>query len=784
MLRFTLDANLGWLNITFSETINISTVDVTEISIQNRNYFNQFTQSVMLTDSIPVGENSEHLSIELSADDLNSLKVSRPLAIDKESTNLVLQSGAVTDMANNSVATIFNMAALEVDKFFPDVTEPEIVSYDFNRTSGEILLTFTEVIDHETLFDFTTVTLHNDSTTENSLSYTLREVGMIFSTGPPYRPEYTLQPTFSDVNNVKRLVGLATGNSNTFLTLLNTTTHDFATNPLNETALLSVGQVFEDREAPSLIDFLFDVDAGDLLLSFNDVVEAPSLIVTEIQLLSSNNTPTANFTLTGGSVYDYNDYMLLISLTEDDLNEIKVMTDLATNPNNTYITLEPNSVYDTAGNGILQFAEPLRIRETDFIYDTTRPRLVSWNISIDAGEIYLLFDEAVDYSSLDATLMTLQNAEEMFDENSTYTLSSMSTAKPPDSTLIVVNISRRDLDAIKDITSLATMEGDTYLSFDALFILDMNANLVRPVTNSRASQASTVFPDETPPTLVSFTLDLEKGSLLLSFSETIHPNTFNITEITLHNNAPAAYYEEFPITYLSSYRRTDYSEVEITLDISDLNTIKSFYNLGTVREDTYISLTPNTAEDRNNNKIVEVTALMAADVGQDRIRPTLEYFDIDFTYENFTLYFSETVNISTLDVTQITFVHNHTDISYTLTGGYLVNMNHDDVLTISFTKEDRDNITRLPLCTQKYDCLLSFTSNLVNDTMTNAVRAVSGRAPRVYMADISSTRLVNFALLDFNTGTIVLEFREIIDSETVSPQALRLQNSLFGETWQ
>ena len=109
-------------------------------------------------------------------------------------------------------------------------------------------------------------------------------------------------------------------------------------------------------------------------------------------------------------------------------------------------------------------------------------------------------------------------------------------------------------------------------------------------------------------------------------------------------------------------------------------------------------------------------------------------------------------------------------------------MNHDDVLTISFTKEDRDNITRLPLCTQKYDCLLSFTSNLVNDTMTNAVRAVSGRAPRVYMADISSTRLVNFALLDFNTGTIVLEFREIIDSETVSPQALRLQNSLFGET--
>ena len=781
VLRFSLDTNLGWLNITFSETINITTVDVTQISFQNRKGFNQFTHSVTLTNSVPVGEHSEYLSIDLSADDLNSLKISRPLAVDRESTNLVILSGAVKDMANNSVVTISDMAAMEADEFYPDVTEPELVSYDFNRTSGELLLTFTEVIDHESLFDYTTITIFNDSTMENNLNYTLREVGEIYPTGPPYRPEYTLQLTFSDVSNLKRLIGLATFTNNTFLALLNTTTHDYATNPLNETSLLRAREVYEDQAPPQLIGFLFDVDAGELLLSFDDIVEASSLVFVDIQLFSSNSTPATNFTLTGGSVEDYNDYMLLVSVTEDDLNEIKVMTDLASNPNNTYITLEPNSVYDTAGNGILEFVQPLM--STDYIYDTTRPRLLSWNISIDAGEIRLLFSEAVDHSTLDATLMVLQSAESFVTNvTSTYTLSSSSIAEPPDGILIVVNISRRDLDAIKDITDLAALEGDTYLSFPIPFILDMNLNTVRTVQDSMAKQASTVFPDITQPTLVSFTLDLEDSSLLLSFSETINPDTFNITEITLHNNAAMEKYQQFQITPLSSYTRTDYSEVQINLNISDLNIIKSYYNLGTTREDTFISLTSNAAEDRNDNKIEAVAALMATSVGQDMIRPVLQYFDIDFTYENFTLYFSETVNITTFDVTQITFVHNHTDVSYALTGGVLQNTIHDDILTISFTKEDRDNITRLPLCTQQYDCLLSFSSDLVMDAMENRVEPVSRHPPRVYVEDTSSTRLVSFTLLDFDSGVITIEFREIIDSQTINPQALRLQNSFFGES--
>ena len=678
-------------------------------------------------------------------------------------------------MSNNTVATISNMEAIQSDDFYPDETEPELLSYNFDRISGELLLTFSEVIDHESQFNFATVTVLNDSSIEIPLNYTLKEIGTIYSTGLPNKPEYTLRPTLDDVSNLKRVIGLATTDYNTFLTLMNTTTLDFSSNPLNETFALQVNQVYEDQAKPSLIGFLFDVNAGELLLTFNDVMEALSLNVTEITFFSSNSTSSENYTLSGGQVDDFNDYMLLVSLTDDDQNEIKVMINLASHQNNTYIKLEQNSVYDTAGNGIAAFGEPLG--STEYVYDTIRPSLISWNISIDAGEIYLLFTEAVAYSSLDATVLTLQNATVSFDS---FVLSSASFAEPPDAVFVVVNISRRDLDTIKDKTLLATNIDDTYLSFDRSFIVDMNMNSVTAIQMYKARQAFFVFEDETPPELVSFTLNLEESHMILSFSETINPSTFNITEIKLHNNAPSLTYQEFQITSQSNYERTDYSVVIIYLSLSDLNSIKSVYNLGTERENTYISFTPFMVEDRNDNKIEAVNAFIAANVGQDMIRPELEYFEIDFTNANFTIYFSETVNVRTFDVTQITFVHNHTDVSYTLTGGEPTNENHEAFITITFTKIDRDNITRLPLCNQKYDCLLSFTTSLVNDTMDNRVRSRSMVIPRQYVGDTSSTYITSFDLLDFNSGTITIEFEEIIDSETIEPRALRLQNIASG----
>ena len=71
----------------------------------------------------------------------------------------------------------------------------------------------------------------------------------------------------------------------------------------------------------------------------------------------------------------------------------------------------------------------------------------------------------------------------------------------------------------------------------------------------------------------------------------------------------------------------------------------------------------------------------------DNTRPTLESFDIDFDRETLTLTFSETVRVTTLDVTQITL---HEDTAggqeYTLTNGSVLTTN-DPVVIFRISKQ-------------------------------------------------------------------------------------------------
>ena len=314
---------------------------------------------------------------------------------------------------------------------------------------------------------------------------------------------------------------------------------------------------------------------------------------------------------------------------------------------------------------------------------------------------------------------------------------------------------------LKDITNLATTVNDTFLRFPRYAVSDMSGNLVLPVFIFNARQAVLVEPDLTPPVLQNFTLDLENETVILYFSETINPDTFNMTTLVLQNRMMGAS-QTFMFTNSSSYERTNYSVITIRFSFSDLNALKALSDLGTSVDDTFISVVESTAEDRADISLVPIStqnALQASLVIQDATRPKLNSFEIDFNYGNLTLSFSEGVNISSLDLTAITFLNEPiSDVTYNLTGGE-PRGSTSDVIVIDLLKMDRDELTRLPLCSNINDCYLSHSTLLANDTMENQIIPINTTyplAPADYVRDTRPTFLAQFEVLDLNMGIIVM----------------------------
>ena len=787
LLAFTIDMDAGLINLTFSETVNSSTINVSDINIQNRREFNEFTQFVTLDQSYVLDEEySTDVTIKLSEDDLNLLKIYKQLAIDFQSAFIAVGTNVVQDLNNNPTVPVLSSNAIESDDLIPDITRPELTGFEFDRTPGIFTFTFSEVIDYEILFDFTQISIQNvnDSNSTDYLYYNLKDAGEITSTTEPYIPIYTVLPSDDDINNIKRILGLATIEDNTFLSVTYQTTQDYAGNYLvsiDSTSALQADIVYNDTVPPMLVAFDFDTDSGTVTLTFDEVVDGNTLNISLITFTSLNYTPNRNYTLTDSISTSETDFIVTIYLSDEDLDQIKLDTGLATTDSNTYILLEEEAIYDTSDNAIEDFDEPLQV--SIYTSDTTQPFLTEYNISIDAGRLYLLFNEAVNFTSLDVTLLTLWSTSTGL--GTFFRLTKVSYTSGPNDEYIIVEIETDDLNVIKDNTELAVSNETTVLAVRRPAILDMNMNQVENAHRVYDRKPSFFVEDSTRPVLDKFTINLNEGLIMLYFDETVHPDTFNITGIFLQNaaNSPSS---EYMISDSSNYIRTNYSSVLVNLSLSDLNAIKAFDDLATSTADTFITITNRTTEDRNNNYVVEITSNMAFVSTQfvnDTTDPSLVSFFIDFENATFTLSFTETIDTTTVNLSEITFTDKaNSSLNYILFGGEY-DPDYTDVITVKFLKVDRDEITRLDMCREASDCFIYFGSELLMDMSGNRVTPVSSSNPKMtdeFERDGTSTILVEFAVFDMDSGFIRLIFEETINVSTIDFNAWSVQNYLIA----
>jgi len=144
----------GVLTLSFSETVDISSLLVDKLSLQPA-FAHTGTNAVSLTTgSVTTSEDGTSMSFVLRKEDFDSLKLNG-VGFSKDTTWLTAEDGAILDMAGKtSLARENGVTAKQVSKITEDDVQPRMEKFDLNMHDGTIGLYFSEPVDADS-FDAT-----------------------------------------------------------------------------------------------------------------------------------------------------------------------------------------------------------------------------------------------------------------------------------------------------------------------------------------------------------------------------------------------------------------------------------------------------------------------------------------------------------------------------------------------------------------------------------------------------------------------------------------------------
>ena len=785
LLNFTLDHNTGLLDLYFDDLMNITTFDPTAFRLQNAirrvggdsNYFTLMSSDVINTN------NSFNVTVQLSDDDFYEIKSRRLLARTPNQAYITMQAFGLDDVDGVDVLAITDGKALKAINITTDIDSPVVTNFDFDVDKGVLNITFDDFVDH-TNVNFTDIYIQDGAPaslpgTRISLTGGTAEVG-------DNKRTLTINLLKSDLNRIKEQPMLATSDTNTYLSIDNGAVLDFFNNPLiglSDGMAMRVRNFVNDSSPVELEEFEFDLNSGVLRLTMSEVVDRASLNVPAISLQGERNItdPSLSYTLTGsaGVQYDTNDPSIIeITLTNSDLNAIKALRDVASHSGNTYISLDATFVDDLSGNPTQLLPNSSAQRVRVFLRDLTPPQINTYQFDLNTGNLLLYFNETVDVTTFMVSNVTIG------DQNvpvSQYQLTGGTFPNSP-SEVLNVTLSDFDLDEIKKLEKVAVNNDPmtASISLPTGFILDMAG---QPAVGVSQRTADTFTPDTTPPKLNGFTLDLNYGSLLLTFSETVRGSTLDLSQFTIQNETIVSATTAM-INFPQSGTTDNDPVLNVTLSKDDYTALQLVRTLGTSVSNTFITYVNHSVTDMAGNDIVGIQTGRQGSVIADENSPYLEDFDLDLGTGILKLIFSETVEIAFLDVELIVLQNatNDTDHTYRLTPSSVVVSQENHTVDVQLSITDANALKLDPfLATQTSgeDTFITFTARLVNDVADNRVVPISSKSAkrvRNFVQDAVGPTLTNFTL-DVNQGFILLTFDEAVNESSLAMSRATIYSS-------
>ena len=780
---FSLDTNTGLLQVIFDETVNASTFNVTALTFVNRAF--QPTVSYMLADSRHSNTNSAVIDISLTSRDLNALNAIDSLATSSSDTFITATLYTVRDMNKNPLSEITADSALQIalSGYIRDTTSPFLAEFTLNMSSEQLILTFSETVSVNV--DATQITLQSEisSSIAGAVLVTLRGGSITRRDGTMI----IVQLEEQDANELKRIRSIATSEENTFVWLMSTSVTDPAGNPvmaISENNAQQASLVISDSIPPFLTSFTLNLASRELVLFFDETVDSGSFTSTFVTLQDVMSEPMQSVTLGSFSRTNSGDGTeIVIELSDTDFNAIAATFPLATMSINTYISLREGVVRDTAGVASSEVPVNNAIQITNHTADDVRPSLDEFIFDLDGGILTLVFSESVNITSFDATQITLQNQP----NSPTYmhTLRGGVVTRR-ENTIIDVTLLSNDLNRIKQLTQLASIRSNTYISITSATVSDMNRNLVNAVSMSNALLSQSFIPDITGPIIQGFNLDYNSGDMILYFDEIINLSTFLVDGITLQNSDSGSGMSH---TLFDSIRLNSGLETiaQVRLSRNDLNELKRS-RICTSSGLCHLSASNNVVRDVPDNRNAEISNSFARNVGgflPDLTRPRLlTYTEFDLDGGIFTLEFSETVDVSTLNISHVILDSDYLNTTYTFEFDELGIIGGDNFnITFQIGPNSLNELKlNTDLCTYDGNCWIRFTDSFIDDVSGNSIVPIipntidTFHQPQIFTPDVTPPTLTSFTV-DLDAGSMTFTFDEVIRLGTFTPMNITFQNS-------
>ena len=186
------------------------------------------------------------------------------------------------------------------------------------------------------------------------------------SLGQPLAQAVDIYATLSESNIVaiKNQLDIGTTTSNTILSTLSGSFSDLSGHYNHEQSLLA-SQIIPDSTPTSLITFDLDMNANQIVFTFDDVVNISSAQLTSVSL-QNNIIASQTVPLTNGTILPPNDFAVRIYLDSQDVISIKANTFIATSVNNSYLILRENAFLDPAGQNVVGIPDGAAIQVSRF----------------------------------------------------------------------------------------------------------------------------------------------------------------------------------------------------------------------------------------------------------------------------------------------------------------------------------------------------------------------------------------------------------------------------------
>lgn len=534
LLSFNFNINLGSIQLIFNEPVNMQIFESSGIRLLSKY---EDGDEVKLTDECFYDDNkASSVTIYLSYYDFNIIKSTYSICREVESCYLQIRNFTVTDNFGNNVNSSGTFRAENVVK---DSTGPTILAFSYQNKRLSIF--FSEIIDYASI---NLASFYVMSSAGSKLD--LSKASVITDS---YSSNITIDMNPLYTSLLTQGI-LTTQDSSLLFMAKKDCVYD-----LFDNGNLKMSSAQPVRAGNRIISFRFDVSLSLITLELAMPLSYLNDYVVKINEFSiTDYNSESPYTLTGyKSIYLSYSVFLHIELTEYD--KIRILSSFLISKEQLLLIVNQNGITDPITEfGLSEVVSTITCDQlkTDHI----PPTLLSFNLDLNTGILDLYFSKTVLVNSISIGQMKLVNCQECASwSNRTEVILNDATIITSDIKATVVSIQLNNVNVYpcdKDRIILSKIVGvdetSVYATFNKGFVKDdaNPPNFMDEVDDNNAIKVSSFSKDETPPTLLKWSLNWNSFKLTVYFDESVNATTSIPSFYTLGadpNDPDSTYYD-------------------------------------------------------------------------------------------------------------------------------------------------------------------------------------------------------------------------------------------------